>query len=95
MVLSSFTTTKQNAKIELSTDDEWTCIRDNVPYCDADKDMCSGYGYVWRNADTKQLAFTFKKETKATKYNLSRYRGQNYNYRFWYYQDSKYYYVSF
>ena len=92
MVLSSFTTTKQNAKTELSTDDDWKCIRENVPYCDADKDMCSGYGYVWKNLDTKQLAFSFSKG--GDKYNLSRYRGQNYNYRFWYDSSDKYYYVS-
>ena len=95
MMLSAFTNAKQNAKFECAQtvmdDDDWIIIRENVPYCDADKDVCEGYGIVWGNTETYQVAFSMGKAT--TKYDLSEYtKKEGYNMRFWH--DSKYYYVN-
>lgn len=92
MMLSAFTIQKQEAtQTEMTADDDWKCIKENVPYCDADKGVCEGYGKVWVNTDTKQVAFSINGQT--TKYDLSSYRGkEGYNHRFWY--EKAYHYVN-
>ena len=59
MVLSSFTTQKQNAKAEYSqtqmNDDDWELYRSNVAYCSGDG-TCEGTIDVYVNSKTLQLA---------------------------------------
>ena len=95
MVLSSFTTPMQDAKTEcLQTEvaaDSWKLFRENVPYCDAEHNNCEGYGQVWVNTDTYQVAFKLPRD--ATKYDLSEYTQKDgYNMRFWW--NNKYHYVN-
>jgi len=97
MTLSAFTTPKHDAKTECSNtkmnDDNWKKFREKVPYCDGDKDMCMGYGTVWVNTDTYQVAF--EDDKTSHKYDLSEYtKKEGYNMRFWRSSDSKYYYVN-
>lgn len=97
MTLSAFTTTKNNeksadAKITVNDNDAWKLFRENVAYCDGDKDMCEGTGYVWVNTDTYQAAFSFTKG--GTKYDLTQSsKKEGYNMRFWYGDKKKYYYI--
>lgn len=93
MVLSSFVVPKQeNTQIKASGDN-WKKFRENVPYCDADGKSCVGYGIVWVNTDTYQIAFSI--DGYSTKYDLSEYTGcDGYNMRFWHKGNSKYYYVN-
>lgn len=97
MVLSSFTTPKQNAKTECSQSevaaDSWKLFRENVPYCDPAKKTCIGYGFVWVNTDTYQITFSISKT--GSKYDLSEYtKEEGYNMRFWHSPNSKYFYVN-
>jgi len=96
MMLSSFTTPKQNSKTkssQIEMNGGWKIFRENVPYCDGDKGVCEGTGYVWVNTDTYQVAFSFSTTSNCTKYDLSEYTGKDgYNMRFWY--NSKYHYVN-
>ena len=48
-MMSAFTTAKQDASQIENSDDNWKVFREKVPYCDADKDVCMGYGKVWVN----------------------------------------------
>ena len=95
MTLSAFTTlNKTNITEEkeytLAANDNWKKIRENVPYCDGDG-SCEGYGSVWVNNDTYQVAFTI--EGGSTKYDLAEYTSkEGYNMRFWY--NNKYHYVN-
>ncbi len=53
--------------------------------------MCEGYGIVWVNTDTYQVAFSLSQNGK--KYDLSEYTDKKgYNMRFWY--NSKYHYIN-
>ena len=97
MMLSAFTTPKQDAKTNCSqiqmNDDNWKLFREQVPYCDADKGTCKGYGEVWINTDTYQVVFKTCSSCKMR--DLSEYTGKDgYNMRFWHDSDSKYYYVN-
>ena len=97
VMLSAYTTPIQVAKSEASVKrmnaDNWELVRENVPYCDGEKDMCVGYGFVWHNTETEQYAFS--KSRTSTKYNISFYSNkEGYNARFWSGSDSKYYYIS-
>jgi hypothetical protein len=99
MMLSSFTTPKQDSKAESSqiqmNDDNWKVFRQNVAYCDADTDQCNGYGTVYLNTDTKQLAITPQGYNYPYKIDLGEYTAkEGYNMRFWYEGDRKYYYVN-
>lgn len=94
MMLSSFATSKQDAKAESSqiqmNDDPWQLYRENVAYCDGDTDQCKGKGDVYVNTDTYQIQFRIGTD----KYDLTEYTGKaGYNYRFWHRWDEKYYYV--
>ena len=95
MMLSAFTTSKQDAKTECSqiqmNDDNWKLFREKVAYCDGDKDVCVGQGDVWVNTDTYQAQIRL-----STGYclDLTDYTGkEGYNMRFWHTGDKKYYYV--
>lgn len=95
MTLSAFTTYNNSTVAEneytLAANDGWKLFRENVPYCDGDKDMCEGYGIVWVNTDTYQVAFSLSQNGK--KYDLSEYTDKKgYNMRFWY--NSKYHYIN-
>lgn len=97
MTLSAFTTTKNNeksadAKITVNDNDAWKLFREGVAYCDGDKDMCEGTGYVWVNTDTYQAAFSFSEG--ATKLDLTQSsKKEGYNMRFWHGDEKKYYYI--
>ena len=87
MTLSAFTTLN---KTNITEEKEWKKIRENVPYCDGNG-SCEGYGSVWVNNDTYQVAFTI--EGGSTKYDLAEYTSkEGYNMRFWY--NNKYHYVN-
>ena len=94
MLFSSFVAPKQEcSQIEMNANDNWKLFREKVPYCDVDKKTCVGYGKVWVNTETYQIAFQI--DGTSTKYDLSEYTGYDgYNMRFWYKTSSKYYYVS-
>lgn len=91
ITLSAFTTSKTvNSQISID-DDNWRVIRENVPYCDGDKGICEGYGKVWVNRETYQIAFQINNGN--TKFDLAEYKGKDgYNMRFWY--NNAYHYVN-
>lgn len=101
MMLSAFTTPKQDVKAESSqiqmNDDPWQLYRENVAYCNGDTDRCMGSGDVWVNTDTSQAKIALSKKNTPPKgggYDLTEYtRKEGYNYRFWHTGDNKYYYV--
>ena len=93
MTLSAFTSlgnaTSTEKEYSLASDD-WKLFRENVPFCDG-AEKCMGYGYVWVNTDTYQIAFSIQRSSK--KYDLSEYtKKEGYNMRFWY--EDKYCYVN-
>ena len=92
MTLSAFTSTKQNASQIENGADYWKVFREKVPYCDADKDICMGYGKVWVNTDTYQVAFEPEccKRTDLSEYTEKK----GYNMRFWLDSKKTYYYVN-
>lgn len=94
MMLSAFTTPKQDAKTEYSQikmNDSWKKFREGVAYCDGDKGTCVGTGDVWVNTDTYQVQF----RKNGNKYDLTEYTGKDgYNMRFWDGGAEKYYYVN-
>ena len=96
MVFSSFTSPKEAtsaeySQSEMATNDAWKLFREKVPYCDAEHDKCEGYGKVWVNTDTYQIAF--QPERDGTKYDLSEYtQKEGYNMRFW--RNNSYHYVN-
>ena len=95
MMLSSFATSKQDAKAESSqiqmNDDAWKLFREGIAYCDGDTDQCEGQGDVWVNTDTYQARI---KIVNAGPYDLTDYTGkEGYNMRFWHGGAKKYYYV--
>ena len=94
IALSSFVAPKQEySQTEMNANDKWKVFREKVPYCDVEKKTCKGYGKVWVNTETFQIAFQM--EGNGTKYDLSEYTGcDGYNMRFWYDGASKYYYVN-
>lgn len=100
MVFSSFKAPKQEKNTEttsIAMGDDWKVIRENVPYCDADANACAGYGKVWINKDTYQVAFqvTSGLGDTTTKFDLAEYTGKDgYNMRFYYKNKDKYYYVN-
>ncbi len=99
MMLSAFTTPKQDAQSECSqikmNDDNWKVFREKVAYCDADTDMCKGYGTVYVNTDTYQVAIRPAGYNYPYKVDLGEYTGkEGYNMRFWHEGDKKYYYVN-
>ena len=94
MMLSAFTTPKQDVKAESSqiqmNDDPWQLYRENVAYCNGDTDRCMGSGDVYVNTDTHQIQFRIG----TAKYDLTEYTGKaGYNYRFWHDMKVCYYYV--
>ena len=94
MMLSSFATSKQDAKAESSqiqmNDSPWKKFRERVAYCDGDTDQCVGQGDVWVNTDTYQAQIRFDRY----EYDLTDYTGkEGYNMRFWHSWHKKYYYV--
>ena len=96
MMLSAFTTPKQDVKAESSqiqmNDDPWQLYRENVAYCDGDTDQCIGKGNVYVNTDTYQIQIQLWDNRK--KYDLTEYTGKaGYNYRFWHSGVKCYYYV--
>lgn len=99
MMLSSFATPKQDVKAESSqiqmSDDNWKLFREKVAYCDADTDQCKGYGTVYVNTDTYQVAITPQGYNYPYKVDLGEYTAkEGYNMRFWHESDRKYYYVN-
>ena len=75
-----------------NNEDAWKLFRENVAYCDGDKDMCEGTGKVWVNTETYQAAFTFSNGT--TKFDLTQSsKKEGYNMRFWCGPKKKYYYI--
>ena len=94
VVFSSFVVPKQErSKIEMNANDKWKLFREKVPYCDVGEKKCVGYGKVWVNTETYQIAFQIDGQT--TRYDLSEYTGYDgYNMRFWYEYTKQYYYVS-
>lgn len=95
MMLSAFTTPKQDVKAESSqiqmNDDPWQLYRENVAYCDGDTDQCKGKGDVYVNTDTFQIQIRLG--VYGT-YDLTEYTGKaGYNYRFWHSGVKCYYYV--
>lgn len=98
MMLSAFTTPKQDVKAESSqiqmNDDPWQLYRENVAYCDGDTDRCMGSGNVYVNTDTHQIRFRMWDGRKYYLYDLTEYTGKaGYNYRFWADGKECYYYV--
>ena len=95
-MLSAFTTPKQDAKAKCSVTEtqEWKVFREQVPYCDGDKGICEGYGTVYINNDTYQVAFKpCCSDCNCNKYDLAEYtKKDGYNMRFWY--NSAYHYVN-
>jgi hypothetical protein len=84
MTLSAFTSlgnaTSTEKEYSLASSD-WKLFRENVPYCDGGE-KCMGYGKVWVNTDTYQVAFDA--ENTCGKTDLSEYTGKDgYNMRFW------------
>lgn len=101
MMLSSFATAKQDAKVESSqiqmNDDAWKLFHSGVAYCDGDTDQCVGRGDVWINTDTYQVKFLisgYGHGNRGDGFDLTEYtRKDGYNYRFWHPDRNKYYYV--
>lgn len=95
MALSAFTTSKHDAtQVGMNADDNWKVFREKVPYCDGDKDVCMGYGKVWVNTETYQVAF---EPDCCSRRDLSEYTGKTgYNMRFWadFANPECYYYVN-
>lgn len=98
IMLSAFTTPKQIKKTECSQfkmNSGWKCYRENVPYCDGES-SCAGYGEVWINNDTYQVAFKVQSGSVLdhnTKYDLASSTAlKGYNMRF--YASNKYWYVN-
>lgn len=99
MMLSAFATPKQDAKAESRqiqmNDDNWKVFREKVAYCDADTDQCKGYGTVYVNTDTYQVAIRPQGYNYPYKIDLGEYTAkEGYNMRFWHEGDRKYYYVN-
>ena len=93
MVFSSFTTPKHVCSLIEMNANNWKKFREKVPYCDAEHDVCMGYGTVWVNTETYQIAF--EDDKTSDKYDLSEYNGKKgYNMRFWRGWDKAYYYVN-
>lgn len=94
MMLSAFTSPKQDAKTECSQiqmNDDWKVFRENVAYCNGDTDMCEGRGKVWVNTDTYQVAF--QPDVSSYKFDLTEYtKKDGYNMRFWW--NDAYHYVN-
>lgn len=95
MMLSSFTTPKQDAKAESSqiqmNDSPWKLFRESVAFCDGDTDQCVGRGNIYVNTDTYQVRIHVP---GGYDYDLTDYTGkQGYNMRFWHSKNEKYYYV--
>ena len=102
MMLSSFTTSKQDAKAESSqiqmNDSPWKLFHSGVAYCDGDTNRCMGTGNVWVNTDNYQVKIVERDSSctppKGCGYDLTEYSGKDgYNYRFWHTKDQTYYYV--
>ena len=93
MMLSSFATAKQDAKVESSQikmNDDWVKFREGGAYCDGDTDRCMGRGDVWINPNTYQARI----RVDDSNYDLTDYtRKEGYNMRFWHGGDKVYYYV--
>ena len=58
MMLSAFTTPKQeaNAKCSVTENQEWQVLKYNVAFCSSDS-SCEGYGSICKNTRTGQLGF--------------------------------------
>lgn len=98
MMLSSFATSKQDAKAESSQiqiNDDWELFRTGVAYCDADTDKCMGTGDVYVNTNTYQARIrVYIGNGNYSYYDLTEYtRKDGYNYRFWHSDKQTYYYV--
>ena len=101
MMLSSFATSKQDAKAESSqiqmNDDAWKLFHSGVAFCNGDTDQCVGRGDVWVNTDTYQVKIQptgYKSPKIGGGFDLTEYSGkQGYNYRFWHSDKKEYYYV--
>lgn len=98
MMLSSFATSKQDAKAESSQiqiNDDWELFRTGVAYCDADTDKCMGTGDVYINTNTNQARIrVYIGNGNYSYYDLTEYtRKDGYNYRFWHSDKQTYYYV--
>lgn len=98
LAFSAFTTSKhyernEGTQITVNDNDAWKIFRENVAYCDGDKDMCEGTGYVWVNTETYQAAFSFSKG--GAKFDLTQSsKKEGYNMRFWVGGNkNKYYYI--
>ena len=96
MMLSSFATSKQDAKAENSqiqmNDDAWKLFREGVAFCDGDTDQCVGRGNIYVNTDTYQARI--RPQGRDDYYDLTEYtRKDGYNYRFWHSEKKTYYYV--
>ena len=93
MTLSAFTSFRKTTSVEKEyslASDDWKLFRENVPYCDGGE-KCMGYGKVWVNTDTYQIAFS--RNGYAEKYDLAEYtKKEGYNMRFWW--NNAYYYVN-
>lgn len=102
MMLSAFTTPKQDAKAECSQSemgDPWKLMREGVAFCDGDNGTCLGTGDIYVNEDTYQVRITIKSYPGSNScynktYDLTDYTGKDgYNMRFWCGCTSKYCYV--
>ena len=98
MMLSAFTTPKQDAKAECSKieNDDWVKMREGVAYCDGDNGTCLGTGDIYVNEDTYQVRIQIKTPSSysGNKYDLTDYTGKDgYNMRFWHSGLKKYCYV--
>lgn len=98
MMLSSFTTSKQDAKTESSqiqlNGDDWMLYREGVAFCDGDTDQCKGHGNVYVNSNTYQVRIDVYYDEVHHHLDLTEYTSkEGYNYRFWHGKDNKYYYV--
>lgn len=97
MVFSAFTKPNHDTQLAcintgMNDNNNWKLFRENVAYCDGEKDVCSGTGYVWINTDTYQIAFSFSRGSSSTKYDLTQTsKKEGYNMRFWY--NNRYWYV--
>ena len=91
MTLSSFTSLSKTISTEKEyslASDDWKLFREHVPYCDGGE-KCMGYGTVWVNTDTYQVAFS----VGGNMYDLAEYtKKDGYNMRFWY--NDQYCYVN-
>lgn len=97
ILLSAFTTPKQDAKTECSQiqmNDDWMLYREGVAYCDGDTDQCVGQGNIYVNSNTYQARIRVYYQSNYYYYDLTDYtKKEGYNMRFWDSERSTYYYV--